>query len=306
VSGGAGAGWQPVAEEATDVVSPGVAAAMHGLLDSPGDPPGAGDPLPPLWHWLAFLPRVPQRELGADGHPRTGGFLPPVEGRRMWAGSRVSFAGALGVGEPLRRRSEVSAVEEKEGRSGRLVFVTVDTRIGPDGGDGGEAPISETQDIVYRPVVDTPGGSDRPPGSGSPSAPASPSAARAPAPDEETWDWGFELVPDPTMLFRFSALTYNAHRIHYDRTYATEVEGYPGLVVHGPLQAIALAELCRQHTPDRRLRSFRFRGLRPAFDGNPLRLRGRLGDDGVVTLAALDHRGDNTMQAEAVLDRAAG
>jgi 3-methylfumaryl-CoA hydratase len=276
-------GWEPVVEEGVDLITPATAAALHGLLDAPGPPPGAGDPLPPLWHWLAFLPRTPQRDLGDDGHPRPGSFMPPAEGRRMFAGGHLVLDGGLRVGAELRRRSEVTAVEQKEGRSGRLQFVTVTHQLHP-AQSGGPA-VTDVQDIVYRP----------------PAPPAAAGAASAPDPtaDAGRWDWGFELRPDPTLLFRFSALTYNAHRIHYDRTYATEVEGYPGLVVHGPLQAIALAELCRRNLPDRPLRSFRFRALRPAFDGRPLQVVGRADGEDRIALAVVDDAGSTTMQADA-------
>jgi 3-methylfumaryl-CoA hydratase len=154
-----------------------------------------------------------------------------------------------------------------------LVFVNVKHEV-----TGGGTAVDE-QDIVYRE-----------PASG-------PTPAAEPAPPEE-WDWAWDFAITPTLLFRFSALTYNAHRIHYDRRYATEEEGYPGLVVHGPLQAVALAELCRRHAPDRHLASFTFRALSPAFDDGALLLRGRP-DGEAVELAAFDHRGARTMTAEA-------
>ena len=279
--------WRPVVEEAEDLVSPAVARAMHGLLDGDGAAPVADDPLPPLWHWLAFLPRTPQRDLGEDGHPRRGAFMPPAEGRRMFAGGDLRFSGVIPVGASVRRSSVVSNVEEKRGRSGSLVFVTVTHDHSVDG----HGVVLETQDIVYRPA---------PTGSASPAPAAAPSAPVDGA--EGAWDWRFDLDTHPTSLFRFSALTYNAHRIHYDRTYATEVEGYPGLVVHGPLQAMALAELCRRNLPDRVMRSFRFRAVRPAFDGHPLGVSGRLAGVDNVSLAVLDHTGQVTMRAEAELE----
>lgn len=290
-----GTAWEPVVDEAGDLITPAMAAALHGLLDSPGPAPGAGDPLPPLWHWLAFLPRTAQAELGPDGHPRPGSFMPPASGRRMFAGGKLTFAPGLRVGEELHRRSVVSDVQRKEGRSGPLLFVTVTHELSGTGGQG--AAVTDVQDIVYRPPAPpTPpasgGGAGRSGGGG-----AGPAGA-AGLTGEDEWDWGFDLHPDPTLLFRFSALTYNAHRIHYDRRYATEVEGYPGLVVHGPLQAIALAELCRRNL-DRPLRSFRFRALTPAFDGRPLHLRGRRTEDGSIDLAVLDDSGATTMQAGA-------
>lgn len=269
------AGWEPSVDEADDVVTVAAVAALHGLLDAPGPAPAAGESVPPLWHWLAFLPRAPQRELGPDGHPRRGTFLPPVAlPGRMFAGGRLTFAGGGPlVGAVARRSSSVVSVEEKSGRSGELVFVTVRHEL-----SGG---VVEEQDLVYR----------------EPAAPMAPDdAAGAPPPGE--WAWAWDLPIDPTLLFRFSALTYNAHRIHYDRAYATAVEGYPGLVVHGPLQAVALAELCRRHAPTRSLATFRFRALRPAFDDGPLQLRGTPGAH-EIGLAAHDHAGRPTMTATA-------
>ncbi len=278
---GSGAAWEPAVEEAYDTVSQTAAAALHGLFDADGPPPAAGDPLPPLWHWLAWLPSAPQRDLGPDGHPKRGGFLPPVPlPQRMFAGGRFEFHAPAEVGGPLHRRSLVTSVTEKHGRSGDLVFVEVNHEVSA----GGRAVITEVQDLVYRQ-----GGRYTP-------EPPRPAGGEA-----EEWAWQHDLGTHPTLLFRFSALTYNAHRIHYDRVYATETEGYPGLVVHGPLQAMALAELCRRHLPGRPLRAFRFRARRPAFDGPPLRLRGRPVGDDHVELVAVDESGQPTMTAEAEL-----
>ncbi|MET0729247.1 MAG: MaoC family dehydratase N-terminal domain-containing protein, partial [Acidimicrobiales bacterium] len=275
-------GWEPVSEVLVDAVPASAAVALHGLLDTPGEPPAAGDLLPPLWHWLTFLPRVPQRELGSDGHPRRGGFLPPVSlPRRMFAGGRLELRGPLRIAETLTRASTITSVEHKTGRSGELVFVTVRHEISQDA----EPAVIEEQDLVYR--------GETAPGVG---------AGPAPGPDGAglgSWAWSWELPIDPTVLFRFSALTYNAHRIHYDRDYATQVEGYPGLVVHGPLQAISLAELARRQA-DRPLSSFRFRALRPVFDEGPLRLRGAE-DGGTASLVAFDRHGQRSMEADAVL-----
>lgn len=272
-------GWLPVPEVVVDSVPVGAAEALHGLLDAPCAPPGAGDPLPPLWHWLAFLPRAPQDELGSDGHPRRGGFLPPVSPpRRMFAGGRLELRHPLRIGETLTRTSSVAKVEHKTGRSGDLVFVTVRHEIT---GDSDPAVIEE-QDLVYREAAR--------PDSGYAARPASDEAAL------ESWAWSWDLPIDPTVLFRFSALTYNAHRIHYDRDYATQVEHYPGLVVHGPLQAISLAELARRRG-SRPLSSFRFRALRPAFDDGPLHLRGSE-EGGAAELVAFDHQGQRTMVAD--------
>jgi 3-methylfumaryl-CoA hydratase len=288
--------WQPAAEVVADVVTEAAAAALHGLLDAPGPAPANGEPVPPLWHWLAFLPRTAQRDLGPDGHPRVGGFMPPVKlPRRMFAGARLQFVAALPVGATLERRSTVISVEEKTGRSGDLVFVKVRHELSSDGCLG----LVEEQDIVYREPEPPAGGGVA--GSGNSRRPGDqePRRAAEPAPEADpAWTWSHELAIDTTVLFRFSALTYNAHRIHYDRPFATGVEGYPGLVVHGPLQAVALAELCRRHRPDDVMTGFRFRAMRPAFDDGPLQVHGRSEDD-VVSLTAADHLGTTTMEAEA-------
>jgi len=289
--------WQPVSVTERDAVDAGAVAALHGLLDAPGPAPAPGRPLPPLWHWLGFLPRVPQSELGDDGHPARGGFLPPVRlSRRMFAGGRLRFAGSVLVGEPLARTGVVESVTDKTGRSGPLVFVTVRYEVTAAAGSGS---ITEHQDLVFR---DQPG-----PGAISAVTVSGPAGGVEPADrghgtDDPRWSWGFDLATDPRLLFRFSALTYNAHRIHYDREWATSVEHYPGLVVHGPLQAIALAELCRRNLGSRPLAEFRFRSLAPAFDGGYLRLRGRLIDPDRAVLVAFDGAGRRTMEAEASME----
>jgi 3-methylfumaryl-CoA hydratase len=217
---------------------------------------------------------VAQSELGEDGHQRRGGFLPPVAlPRRMFAGGHLRFTEPLLIGQPLVRQGTVEAVTEKAGRSGPLVFVTARYEVAAASGTGA---LVEYQDLVYR---------DRPGPERPGSAAESGTAAHGEPLDRGEWTWGFDLATDSRLLFRFSALTYNAHRIHYDRDWATTVEHYPGLVVHGPLQAIALADLCRRHLPERQLATFRFRSLAPAFDGSALCLRGRLDGD-TVTLAA--------------------
>ena len=275
-------GWGADVEHDLDVVTPRAAAALHGLLDAEGPSPGAGDVLPPLWHWLAFLPITAQRELGSDGHPRVGGFLPSTGlPRRMFAGGTVDFVGSALVSASLARRSRVTSVTEKEGRSGRLVFVAVTHEL-----SSGNVPvITEVQNLVYR-------------GGGRYKAPPPVVDQRLGDPQ---WDWTHELRTDPTVLFRFSALTYNAHRIHYDRGYATDTEGYPGLVVQGPLQAVALAELCRRYEPDRTLERFTFRALTAAFGGAPLQLRGRHVNNDLIELVALTEGGHVTMSATATL-----
>ncbi len=274
-------GWIGRQETAAGVLTRDLLARFAATLDRP--PPGGDADLPPLAHWLAFLPRARQSELGADGHPRRGGFLPPLAHlpRRMWAGSRIAFAGALPVGRPIARTSTVESVARKQGRAGELVFVTVRHELGAP---GAAAAIVDRHEIVYR----------GPAGAGGASG-ALPGGARA-----ERGAWHRALVPDATLLFRYSALTFNGHRIHYDRPYATGVEGYPGLVVHGPLTATLLVDLVQREMPGARIGAFAFRAMAPVFDGNPLHLNGTPpGVDGEVSLWAADHRGRLAMRATA-------
>jgi hydroxyacyl-ACP dehydratase HTD2-like protein with hotdog domain len=220
--------------------------------------------------------------IGPDGHPRRGGFLPPVHDlpRRMWAGGRVAFHAPLREGDAVRRTSTILSVQDKTGGSGRLVFVTVRHVVeGPAG-----IAVEEEQDIVYR---------------GAEGAAVKPGS---PAPD---WHGARrrELVPDPVMLFRYSALTGNGHRIHYDHPYVTQVEGYPGLVVHGPLQATLMAHLAAEAAPGRRLARFAFRGRRPCFAGRRLTVLARPEGEGLA-LETRDEDGATCMSAEAALDPA--
>ena len=237
-------------EELITLVPVQAAAAM---LDDTASAFAAGAPLPPLWQWLFFLPRAPQSQLGGDGHPQRGGFMPPIElPRRMFAGARMRFLKPLRIGKAARRQSLIRDISEKDGRTGKLAFVTVAQSIHQDG----EVCIEEEQDIVYR-------------------EPGAPVAAPGPVtfPPAPAGSWTRTITPDPTLLFRFSALTFNAHRIHYDRTYATTVEGYPGLVVQGPLIAMLLMELVRCHASGP-VSAFAFRAQAPLFDLVPFRLVG--------------------------------
>ena len=275
-------GWIGRQEDAVDTVQPTPVAALAATLDHPSDT-APGSVLPPLWHWLYFLPAAPHAELDVDGHPRRGNFLPPVPlPRRMWAGSRFEFHAPLRVGDRLQRRSTIEAVDEKNGRSGRLVFVRVRHELTRDG-DTTPA-LSEWHDIVYREA--------RSPGD----------AAPAPRVAESQAAWRRAIVPDPVLLFRYSALTFNGHRIHYDRDYATQVEGYPGLVVHGPLLATLLIELLKSEMPGAQLLGFDFRAVRPTFDLHPFTVNGRPSADGrSIELWAEDHEGWLTMQATATV-----
>jgi 3-methylfumaryl-CoA hydratase len=240
---------------------------------------GAGSTLPVPWHWFHFLPRAPQGALGDDGHPRLGGFMPPVPyPRRMFAGSRITVHRPLVVGTPAERTGTIRDVVLKHGRSGALAFVTVGYRIVQDGA----LALEEEQDIVYR----------------EPGAPVAAPVAR-PLEPVAHGTWSRVVTADTRLLFRFSALTFNAHRIHYDRDYARDVEGYPGLVVHGPLTAMLLLDLVRRHTA-RPVVAFAFRGQAPLFDGAPLRLVGRPDGDRVA-LEAQGPDGVPALSAEARL-----
>ncbi len=237
--------------------------------------------LPPLWHWMLFQDWVMPDQVGPDGHPKRGGFLPPVHElpRRMWAGGRLQFRPApLREGDAVKRTSTILSVAEKSGGSGRLVFVTVKHVVeGPAG-----VATEEEQDIVYR-------GAEGAAVKAGERAPEWPGAASR------------VVVPDSVMLFRYSALTGNGHRIHYDHPYVTGVEGYPGLVVHGPLQATLMAHLAQEAAPGTKLASFAFRGRRPCFGDRPLTVLARRDGDGLA-LETRDESGATCMQAEAKLD----
>ena len=224
--------------------------------------PKEGDPIGPMSHWFFFNPVAPASQIGPDGHPQRGGFMPPVPlPRRMFAGARTTYHQDLLIGEKLKRFSTITDVSVKEGRSGTLVFCTVKHDIH---GESGLA-LEEEHDIVYR---------DNPPAN----AGGGNSGRTKPAPDDHAWTK--EINPDPVMLFRYSAITFNGHRIHYDRTYVTEVEGYPGLIVHGPLTASFLVELALENNPGKPLTGFRFQARAPLFDTAPFQVAGKPGADG--------------------------
>lgn len=274
--------WTGKQETISDLVTPFPVKALAATLEAPYAPGGAvGDALPPLWHWLYFLPLHGQSELGTDGHAKRGGFLPPVPlPRRMWAGGRLEFSSPARVGDAVRRTSTIRKVDAKRGRSGNLVFVTVRHEIQRQG----DLLLSEEHDIVYRDAA----------------VPGAPALEPEPAPQRPPWSR--RIVPSDVLLFRYSALTFNGHRIHYDRRYVTEVEGYPGLVVHGPLIATLLLDLVQREQPRARIAAFRFRALRPVFDLRPFRVCGRPEADGkTITLWAEDPDGWLAMEASATL-----
>jgi 3-methylfumaryl-CoA hydratase len=270
--------WIGRREAREEFIAPAPAVALAATLDH-DVAPGAGEPLPPLWHWLYFLPQVRQSEIGVDGHPRRGGFLPPVPlPRRMWAAGRLEFRRPIVIGTYLRRESTIADVQHKRGRSGDLVFVTVRHELY----DESRCVISEEQQIVYRGMV---GGNTL----------SSPPEALPAA-------WKGSVATNPVLLFRYSALTFNAHRIHYDRPYATEVEGYPGLVVHGPLIAtLVLDGFARAH-PDAPIRGFRFRAQRPLYEGRDIIVGGESpGGAGSCRVWASDSEGHRAMDAEVAI-----
>lgn len=273
--------WIGRSETRADAIVPTPLMALNATLDREPVAADAGTPLPPLWHWLYFLPIHRQSEIGPDGHAKRGGFLPPVPlPRRMWAGSQFEFRSPVRVGDAVTRTSTIDDVTTKTGRTGSLVFVKVRHEVRCNGAP--DPAIVEFHDIVYRDA--------KKPGDPEPA----PQAAETGAP------WQRELVPDDVLLFRYSALTFNGHRIHYDRQYVTEVEGYPGLIVHGPLIATLLMDLLRREAPDADVATFRFKAVRPTFDGRPMRVNGAR-EGSTVRLWAQDHEGWLTMDATALL-----
>ena len=265
------AAWIGSSERLADALDPGHAARIAAALGGPA--PARGDALPPLWQWAFFISAVGQDGLGTDGHPSRGGFLPPAHDRnRMWAGGRVEFVRPLRVGVPAERVSTVADVKEKTGRTGALLFVTVRHEYRQDG----EAAILEEQDIVYRqPTPPKLSGSE-------------------PAPEAQ---WRDRVEPTSVLLFRYSAVTFNGHRIHYDHPYVTTVEGYPGLVVHGPLIATEMVAAFVHAHPQARLKHLSYRGLRPLISPTPFHVAGRLEGSGLARLWA-EQDGTLAHQAE--------
>lgn len=271
--------WVGREEQRGDRIDQRIAQALAATLDLDPEAFAVGAELPPLWHWVYFTPTARRREIGADGHPQRGGFLPPVDlPNRMWAGGRLTFIQPLRVGEAVERTSRILRCERKSGRNGELVFVTVQHTVSGQRG----VCLVEEQDIVYRqPSVGT--------------------APLAGSPVQGCAEFGTRLQPDPVLLFRYSALTFNAHRIHYDQPYATGDEGYPGLVVHGPLAATLLLEAFRAAHPGRRVRQFSFRAVGPLFATTAFDLCGELtGPHGAALW--IDCEGRLTMKAELIFD----
>lgn len=274
--------WIGKKETHEDLATAFPVTALAATLDRRDSPAKTGDIVPHSGHWLYFLETAPNAELGHDGHPKRGGFLPPVPlPRRMWAGGRIEFRAPVRVGDALRRESEILSVEAKSGNSGNLVFVTVRHTVSANG----TTAIVEEHDIVYRDAAK--------PGDAPPAGKAAPQQAA----------WRREVEAGETVLFRYSALTFNSHRIHYDCPYVTQVEGYPGLIVHGPLIATLLLDLVARQAPTARLRRFDFRAKSPLFDTAPFHVNGLPAADGRgVRLWAESPGGALAMEATATLE----
>lgn len=274
--------WIGRKQTTTDWITPSRVAAWHATLDHAFDPPPDGAAAPLGFHWTLGPQLARESHLGPDGHPRRGGFLPPIPlPRRLWAGSRIVFHRSLRVGERVERESTITAIDEKQGKGSPLIFVTVHHRFVSEDG----VAIEEDQDLVYR----------EPPASSTRAAPAIVDARGGGGAD-----WRRTIHPTETLLFRYSALTFNGHRIHYDRRYAMDVEGYAGLVVHGPLIATLLLELMQTHVPADRIEQFQFKAIRPTFDTSDFSVCGApTSDDGHFTLWSTDNQGARAVEADA-------
>ncbi len=270
--------WIGREREDEDVAAVRHARLMAATVGRPGPALETGDALPPLWHWIYFLEGVPPAELGRDGHPARGGFMPPVPlPNRMWAGGRVDFEAPVPLGAKMRKRSRILSVDAKHGRSGPLVFVTVRHEVFANGARC----IAEEHDIVYR----------------DPPAPGGSAPAPADLPPEGAHRRAIE--PDTTLLFRYSALTFNGHRIHYDLDYCRRVEGYANLVIHGPLVATLLAGFA-QEAGGKPLRRFEYRAVKPAILGTTLTLEANREGERVDAWSRLAE-GGVSMRASALL-----
>jgi 3-methylfumaryl-CoA hydratase len=272
--------WIGKTETSTEKICISKISALAATIENKNYIPSIKDALPPLWHWIFFVPAAPQSQIGLDGHVKRGGFLPPVPlPRRMWAGGKLEFHRQIMCGSNISRNSRIADITHKNGRQGDLIFVKVIHNISDENG----VAISEEQSIVYK------GETGR-----------KNSLIHKVALSVNNMDWVHDVYPDPVFLFRYSALTFNGHRIHYDRPYATEIEGYPGLVVHGPLIATMLAGLVRVNLPNCIITNFEFRSISPLFDGAKFRLLGKLDERRMeVKLWACNEDGFVAMEAMA-------
>ncbi len=269
--------WIGRSTEASDIVTAQLVKGLRATLFQEIGEPRLGDAAPFTTHWCLAQPVFPMSELGRDGHPARGGFLPPVPlPRRMWAGGELEFFDPLRVGDEAKRVSRIADVTMKAGSTGTLCFVSVAHEVTTPRG----LAIRERQDIVYREMSGT-----------SQAAPAKPAAP--PAQHREAH------VSDPVLLFRYSALTFNGHRIHYDRDYVTRVEGYPGLIFHGPLQASFLVEMAAKLSGGKPPKKFTYRGVQPLFEGSEFSINANRTDGG-MELWIGNAEGQPTMKGTAV------
>ena len=256
--------WIGNTESVEETISAEPLHRMRATLDMEPKNIEAGEAVPPLWHWAYFLTPVRASELGRDGHPALGNFMPPVSlPRRMWAGGQFKFVNPIRVGERVKRQSTVRDVKLKQGRSGKLCFVEVEHAVLVDD----ELRFSEVHNVVYRGA--------KQPGEEQLQAPEAPGDA----------EWSKEVVPNSTLLFRYSALTFNGHRIHYDLNFCQQVEGYPGLVFHGPLTGTLLLQFAVEKNPGKTLSAYDFRAISPLFDNAAFTLNGRMQGDNAIMWA---------------------
>jgi 3-methylfumaryl-CoA hydratase len=270
--------WIGRTTEASDIVTAQLVKGLRATLFQEIGEPKAGDAAPFTTHWCLAQPVFPMSQLSQDGHPSRGGFLPPVPlPRRMWAGGELRFLDTLRVGDEPKRSSRISDVTMKTGSTGTLCFVSVEHEVTTSRGTA----IRERQDIVYREMSSTPQ-----------AASAKPAAPPPAAQHRETH------MADPVLLFRYSALTFNGHRIHYDRDYVTKVEGYPGLIFHGPLQATFIVELAAKLHDGKPPKKFSYRGLQPLFEGSEFSINANQTDNGMELWTA-NSAGQPTMKGTA-------
>jgi 3-methylfumaryl-CoA hydratase len=272
--------WIGKSEEMSAHIAAYAADAMTATLDRDDPPFAPGDPLPPNWHLFYTREVVKLSATGPDGHPKRGDFVPPMEGlpRRMWAGTKSEFFAPLRIGDDVTRVSTIESVTPKEGQTGKLCFVTVRHDLSNASG----LCVTERHTSVYREAAT--------PGEAPPVPPAPKHAAK----------WHRDVTPSAVLLFRFSALTMNSHRIHYDWKYVTETEGYPGLLVHGPLTQTLLFDLFRREYPDATLKSFDVRAISPLYDTHDFAVEGAPGEEpGTAHFWAINHEGRLAMSAEA-------
>lgn len=269
--------WIGRSEEATDIVTAQLVKGLRATLFQEVGEPRTGDAAPFTVHWCLAQPVFPMSMLGPDGHPTRGGFLPPVPlPRRMWAGGEIEFLQSLRVGDESTRTSRIADVQVKTGSTGTLCFVSVEHSISSPRG----VAIRERQDIVYREMTS-----------------GAPATAKAPPPPPKA-QHSETHVSDPVLLFRYSALTFNGHRIHYDRDYVTDVEGYPGLIFHGPLQAALIIEMAAKLRSGKPPKTFTYRGVQPLFEGSEFSINANEAADGMELWTA-NAEGQPTMKGTA-------